>query len=278
MKIAKSLSITILSLLGLALPMTGESQVYTLSTPISGGMSLSMSDAGYSGSIGLTFNTLTETIYLDPVAQTIRQVGFVSVSPSAPNIVFNESRQVPGQFPNPPQQVSATVTVNLGLTGGGLSFDTGARPVTWNNTVQAYTVDSTIGNIPVSGSYSLLTGGQTYTGSFNYYLYNYLGWAGTYSQLSTIQYPNSISLSSMVISGGMFCEAVSSSDVADVTAANGLDMQLSPGSYMWGLVYAESFGWSSDPVTATLAVPEPSLFPILGLGLCGMIFLRRRQR
>jgi hypothetical protein len=47
MKIRKTLSITILTLLGLILPITGKSQVYTLSMPIGG--SLTMSAADYNG-------------------------------------------------------------------------------------------------------------------------------------------------------------------------------------------------------------------------------------
>jgi hypothetical protein len=230
-----------------------HAQIFHFSTPINGGMSLTMrdTDGSYSGSIYLTFTNLTETVYVNSSNGTVQQMGFVSVSPSASNIVFNESIAVAGTFPNPPTTNSAKVTVNLGLVGGGLSFDTGIHASTWNSSAQAYSIAAIIGNIPVSGSYTLVTGGTTNIGTLSYYYYPYLGNADTYSLLTTTEYPNSISLTGMGTDGGMFCEAISSGVVANVTATNGVNMVLSPGSYMWGLVYAESFTWSSSQVTAT---------------------------
>ncbi len=243
-----------LIIVGLGLAMDGRSQIYQFSTPISGGMGLTIADAngpsGSSGSISLTFTNLIETVYLDPVAETIRQVGTVSYTRSAPNISIQETQSV-SQFPNPPVNVSGTVTVTIDLSGGKLSFDTGVQPVTWSGTAQGYTFSSRIGNIPVTGSYSLVTGGQTYTGTFNYYLYNALGGADAYGWLSTAGYPASISLNGMGTDGGMFCLGISQRPLTDVVATNGFTMELAGGTYSWGLLYAEGFGWSSSEVTAT---------------------------
>ena len=243
-----------LLLAGLGLAMNGRSQVYQFSTPITGGMGLTISDAngpsGSSGSISLTFTNLLETVYLDPVGQTIRQVGIVSYTVSAHSISIQETQSV-SQFPHPPVNVSGGVTVTVDLSGGKLSFDTGVKAITWSGPEQGYTFDATIGNIPVVGSYSLATGGQTYTGTFDYYLYNALGGANTYSWLSTVGYPQSILLNRMGTYGGMFCLAISKKPLIDVVAANGFEMRLTGGTYSWGLLDAEGFGWNSPLVTAT---------------------------
>jgi hypothetical protein len=134
----------ILTIMG-ALAMNGRSQVYQFSTPISGGMGLTISDAngpsGSSGSISLTFTNLIETVYLDPVAETIRQVGTISYTPSAHNITIQETQSV-SVFPNPPLNVSGTVVVTVDLSDGKLSFDTGVKPITWSGTAQGYTFGS----------------------------------------------------------------------------------------------------------------------------------------
>ena len=96
-----------------ALAMNGRAQVYQFSTPINGSMTLSVHDAdGPSGSLGqinLTFTNLTETVYLDAQAQTIRQVGTVVYTCSATNIMSQETQSV-SVFPHPPVNVSGTVT------------------------------------------------------------------------------------------------------------------------------------------------------------------------
>lgn len=53
---------------GIGLPALAFGQTYHYSGPISGGTSLSVRDAGYSGSIGLTFSNLTLDVVLDPAA------------------------------------------------------------------------------------------------------------------------------------------------------------------------------------------------------------------
>src|ERR1035437_764781 len=129
MKISKSLNLSVLSFLCIAIPVAGHCQVYQLSTPISGYLTMSAQDlngpAGSSGGFTFTFSNLTETVYLDAVAETIRQVGVIYGPPTATNISIQETQSIPGQFPNPPTNVSGSVTVTLAPTDGGLSFDTG---------------------------------------------------------------------------------------------------------------------------------------------------------
>jgi hypothetical protein len=261
MKITKALNITVFSLLCFAIPVAGHCQIYTLSTPISGYMTMSVQDlngpSGSSGGFQLNFNSLSETIYLDPVGETLRQVGTISFTPSATNLQFQETQTVPGQFPNPPTNVSGTLTVNLAPSGGNvLSFDTGPQAVTWNPSISAYTVDATLWaqGLPMSGSYSLVTGGQTFTGSFSYTLHWWSNgqsvfFAYTFTTFSVTNYPSSIQLSGL--GDPPYYPAIFSSPgiVADVKAANGFEMKLSPG-VVQQYVDSELFVWSSPSVTA----------------------------
>lgn len=287
MRITKLLNITVLSLVSFAIPLTGHCQTYTLSTPITGSMTMSVQDlngpAGNGGGFNLTFNNLTETVYLDPVAQTIRQVGTISVTASAPSISFQETQLVPGQFPNPPQNITGNVTVTLAPTGDVLSFDTGAQAVTWNSSKGAYTFDGDLLNFKnnFTGSYSLVTGGQTYNGSFTYGLSLGDSWSGfTFNTVATAGYPNSLTLSGL---GLQFPPAItfaaSPNPAADVVAANGFQMKLSVGAErsVTGNSNGENFQWTSPgTITATL-VPEPTSLSLLAFGMFGIAFLRRRS-
>jgi hypothetical protein len=250
-----------------AFGINGHSQIYQFSTPISGYLTMSAADlngpTGSSGTINLNFNSLTETIYLDPVAGTIRQVGAISATPSAPNIQFQETQSVPGQFPNPPTNVSGIVTVNLAPTGGILSFDTGPQSVTWDAALSAYTVDAVIfaQGLPMSGSYSIVTGGQTNTGSFSYTLDYWFGGdvAFTFDAFSLTDYPSSLQLNGLGYNYGS-APFLSPGIVADVTSSNGFEMKLSTGINgisIFGNV-GELYLWSSDPVTATNIASGPA--------------------
>jgi hypothetical protein len=226
---------TALLLVSLSVQLAGQAQVYQLSTPISGSMTMDMTDlagpTGSSGSTVFTLNSLTETVYIDPVAETIRQVGSISVAPSGQDIVINETQQAPSPFPNPPHAAPGSITIYVAPSGGNImSFDTGPQPVTWNSASQNYTFDGTIYSFltPISASYSLVTGGQTYSGTVSYTLaFNGQGTTSySFGQLDTGSYPTAISLNGLGngYEGGVFSSQPSV--VADVTAANGFHMPI----------------------------------------------------
>lgn len=292
MTIINPFKATALLLLSLSVQLAGRAQVYQLSTPISGSMTMNIMDfAGPSGSSGdfqLNCNSLTETVYLDPAAQTVREVGSISVTPSAQSIVINEIQQVPSQFPNPPESVSGTITVYLAPGGGNvLSFDTGVQPATWNSASQSYAFNGAIGSFlnPIIGSYSLVTGGQTYTGTINYTLANINQYspgqlsgnsAWTFDQLNSAGYPSAISLGNLgnASQGGVYSSQPST--VADVTAADGFHMQLFPGTAGVTLA-AGDLQWSSTGSVTAYLVPEPTSIAMLGLGALVLALLRRHQ-
>src|ERR1039458_2391153 len=247
MKLTKTSCITTALILALGLPMAGQAQVYTLSTPITGSLTMSVQDlngpAGSCGSFNYNFNTLTETVYLNSVAQTIRQVGVISGTPSATIISIQETQSIPGVFPNPPTNVPGAVTVTLAPIGGALSFDTGPQPITWDAGVGAYTFNGNLSSIgSFTGTYSLVTGGQTSSGSFTYGLTvqavaNPGNTSYTFNTVSTTDYPNSVSLSGLGTSLNALqynywsLAAPSGGLVPDVVATNRFDMHLRVGIY-----------------------------------------------
>lgn len=242
--------------------LNGYSQVYQFSVPISGYITTSAQDltTGSSGALTNFFTTLDETVYLDTVSNTLRQVGTINCQPSAPNIQFQETQG----------SVSGNVTVNLGPTGGKITFDTGVVPISWTETMVSGTVPAYLFfPITFSGSYSLMTGGEIYSNSFTYttndnYNGNYAS-DNTFYELSLSNYPASIELSGL----GQCCyQGVlypSPGLVANVQASNGFDLKLSPGiePYWCCANYTpgEIFTWSSPPVTATAVTNTPSCVP-----------------
>ncbi len=218
---------------------------YTINRPLQDGMTLRFRDYEQSGGFNVSFSNLTANVYLDTVNATVRVLGYVSVSQNTNSTTYTATRSVPQTFPNPPIQVTGTVTVGLALQNSGLFFDTGYRNLSWEPSIGQYGFDGTVlTTIPVVGSYRLVTGGTTYGGQFSYQLGAQLGAALTFTRLSTLNYPASISLSAMGYTGGMFSYAAGTSSAAQVTASNGFPVNIQPGLPMWGLFNGESFNWS----------------------------------
>jgi PEP-CTERM motif len=258
-----------LMVMAFGFPASVRCQDYYVSAPITGWTELGITDYGSSsawpsGLIQLTFGTLTEHLYLDPVLHTARQVGTVSVIPSAPSILFHETQQVNGQ------PVAGDVTVYQQLVGGSLFIDTGPLPYSWNDSLHAFRVGQSnpgdgrqpadIGRIQVEGSYSLATGEQTYTGTFAYSLYSMGIPAETFSLFSTDSGP-SLSVDGLASGGGGGISVYRGTlSGASFTADDGFCMALGAG-VSDGTDY---FQWSCDPATATL-VPEPSTLVLFAL-------------
>jgi hypothetical protein len=148
------------------------------------------------------------------------------------------------------------VTVNLALSDGTLSFDTGLVTLS-NISTLVLATGLFYQGLPVSGSYSLVTGGQTYTGSFSYTI-NWISddAANTYYNLSLTGYPSSIQLSGLGNGGFSGCYFLSPGTVAEVTATNGFQLDLVPGSeyiefFEDRFSIVEAFEWGSPPTTAT---------------------------
>ena len=242
MKHIKSLTTTGLFILGFGLPMAAHCQTYQLSRTISD-IGFSFTDLGNPiGSATIPGVTFNETVIVNPGAATIEQIGSFSLPPAAFSLTNTETRSIPPIFPNPPQTLTGILTLNVAFGGGDVSFDTGAQPITYNG--QNYSViASAFQALPVELSYSLVTGGQTYTGSFDPNLFFGLNLS---SQLDTANFPNSIGLSDNPDFGP------GKVTVADFTAANGFQANI-------------------------MLVPEPSVMALGGICAIGLLVFRRRK-
>jgi hypothetical protein len=248
---------------------TAHSQIYFISMPVNGYVQLAVEDAAGttsaygSGSAG--FGTLSDTVYLDLNADTIREVGSVSLGGNC-GFTFNDGRIVAGS--NGLQSVDANVTVNLTVPSV-LSFDTGVQPLLWVPAIQSYEFTATLGSVPVTGTYSVVTGGQTYTGSLSYNLFT--GMLLLFQQVSTSSYPAFITLTGL--HGGELQHP--GPQLVYFTALNGLNIELQAGEQDGTYGY----GWNLKPmeIEAEL-IPEPSSLALLALGACTLTALHRRGR
>ena len=214
---------------------------------------------------GVSLDTLTETVTLDLNAQTIRQTGFISGSSVPCSSVWASSYPLSGQ------QIPFSLTITQSLREGGMSFDTGTQPLTWDSVSQSYKFDGRFtGAVPVDGSYSLTTGGEILTGSFSYDLTpattlqprTYSGLMTGAGQAITL-IPSSLYPQQYVSPG--------SHGVIDVTAANGVHLVCIPG-------YAtDQWDWLNWGVDSVTLVPEPSVAALAGLGAIALMIFRRRS-
>jgi hypothetical protein len=240
MKISHTLQITATLILGLG-PVIGhaQTQTYYYSGPISAWSELDLSPAGLgydSPGYEITFGTLTETLYYNPVAQTLEQVGSVTVSPAS--VSFN----IEGSIFTPGESGSATLTVG---NNGTVSFDNTIAGFAFGSGAEGWAF-----SVPVSGSG--IYNGQAFSGGWNIYF-----------ELFTE--PVAVSPTSLT-----FTEtSLGSLDDQGSYVIPGTDLKdaVSDGTY--------SYSWQQEDAVAT-AVPEASSPALLGLGLSALAFMRRR--
>ena len=242
MKISRTLQIVATLILGLW-PVTGHAQTYFYSGPVSGYIDAELTPEGFGeGGFAVIFNTLTESLYYNPVAQTVEESGSVTYGPSSGT--FNIS----SDFLSGPQE-SGTATLTVG-NNGSVSFDQ-----TWN-VYNGYTALNLL--FPVSGSG--IYNGQAFAGSWN------IGFT-LYTKISAVS-PTSLTFSEFGNADGtpMGAEHQGPNPVIPGTDLNvGND----DSTYY--------YGWSLGPVVA-MAVPEPNSIALLVIGLTALAFLRPRLR
>jgi hypothetical protein len=239
------------SLLFAVLP--SRSQEYSIATPVNARLQLAVMDYAFqdggSPSVGastfIQVSALTGTLYYDAAAQTIQQVGSISLDgPANVSLSFDEHVHINGE----PQ--SATVTLDFSLPTT-LSFDTGVQPLNGSGNSFYFTAPA----VPIYGTYSILAGEETLSGTFSYDLLfpTCLAQIGdvTATDMTLTEGPSSYNFRGWRITSGLM-------------ATNGMTFNLvggiSDGTY--------SSSWELDPATAT-AVPEPGCgaFVILGLAV-----------
>ena len=138
------------------LKVSSQTQTYTLSTPISGTLTMGVGGGGITPylegveSYNLNLTNLSEVIYIDPTAKTIRQIGTISYFPDAnTNLMFVQN----GTAGTPLWSFTLAAVSNV------LTFDSGVVP---------YSIDNTSGlvNIDPSGSY-LYGFSNTFIGTYS---------------------------------------------------------------------------------------------------------------
>ncbi len=147
-------------LLAMAFVDAAAGQSYTFTTPVSGGSEVDLSfGAGSSGGMVTSFGTLNETLYYDPLAQTLRQVGSVSLAPSNGSFPIQWFA-----WPGPPASApTGTASLVIGDGTGRLAFDTGIQPISPGSDQYYWTL-----TLPVSGACTVVNGGQTNSGSVDF--------------------------------------------------------------------------------------------------------------
>ena len=243
MKFTRTLQIVGILILGLG-QVTGHSQTYSYSGPVSGWTEVDLTPSGYGdrGQFVTTFGTLTETLYYDPVAQTLREVGSVTVNPASGSFNIDGNSFV---YPYTWEYGSATLTVG---NNGSFSFDHTTFDVTPGGGGIGLSSQASELHVPVSGSG--IYNGQAFAGSWNIDLL-----VGT--EISALS-RTSLTFSEFRASGADHgVPVVPGTDLCDA---------ISDGTYYWS--------WGLDSAVAT-AVPEPNSLLLLGLGLSALAFLRR---
>jgi hypothetical protein len=196
--------------------------------------------------------TISDTVVINPTAYTIEQSGSISLSAASESFQAMDTQMVitdPG-FPLPPTTnlVAGTLTMNFDFAGGTFKFDTGTRPLTWNGSSYTFNSETSV-DLPMSISYSLVTGGQTYSGTDGSVDLNFPLTLG--NQLDIGNYPTSISVSPSFSWVDQWDYSIAT--VANITAAD---------------------GFQAD-ILAT--VPEPSSLAVLGCGLVAFTLIKRRK-
>ena len=254
MKITSILKLVSTGLMSLALPSMGQDYEYQFSAPINGWFQQGAADPGldYQG-IGQIFNfgTLSETVYYNPTANTIQQVGSFSISPTDFSGSFQDNKSVGGNL------IPATVAVNYVLNNGNsiVSFNSGVQPVGVNPAMNW--------SIPFSESITVTTGGQTYQSLMSGYI----------PEANTITSVSQFSPSSIVISQGYqnSSEEIGSQYDCDISASDGWSAEIVDGIGDGSL----SEYYYVSPVTAT-AVPEPGVDWLAGFA--SVLTILRCQR
>jgi hypothetical protein len=251
MKIYRTLQIVVTLIVGLG-AVTGQSQIqtYYYSGPVNGYVGVDLTPgSGYYGGFGITFGTLTETLYYDPVTQSIvEQVGSLTINPSSGSFNIVNANGMTHVVVG-----SANLTVG---NDGSFSFD--------RNRIYAYFNGNRVftPGISYSDLYVPVTGngvyqGQAFSGNWNIDL-------SLYTQVDAVN-PTSLTFSESP-SGSAYYSAGSGVAIPSLGLNEGT--QDNTYYYAWGL--------NQVVATATTAAPEPNSIALLGLGLSALAFLRRR--
>jgi hypothetical protein len=224
--------------IGLA-PISGLAQIqtYHYSGAVDGWADVDLSPSGLgAGGFEATFGALSETLYYNPVAGTLEQVGSVTVNPSGTPVNIQGSLFAPGAG-------SATLTVG---NNGSFSFDDTFTGVTVGGPEAGTTL---LVPVSASGTYN----GSAFTGNWDIDIQDYL----------TIDAVGPASLTFTESSLGSF----SAGQGVSVVPGTNLRDATSDNTYY--------YSWNVDALALTAVPDEANSFALLGIGLLALAILRR---
>jgi PEP-CTERM motif len=241
--------ITAASIIALALDLTltTRAQVYQF-TQIDPLYSAAVSQNGKGvGELYMPNCAVANSITINQGAGTVQDSGTIDIPAATATFNFQQTQSLAAVFPNPPQNVTGDISVTLSYAGGFIPFNTGIQSLAFQGgTIWGFNGSADL-SVPLTLSYSLMTGGQTYTGSINTTLGATIDCGST---INIANYPSSIQLipdkSPLVSNGSDFL-------TINVTATDGFQFN--------GLTVS----------------PEPSTFALLGIGGLGLLMVLRRK-
>jgi hypothetical protein len=236
---------------------SGQDYEYQFTAPITGQFQQGAADPRNSWQgIGqlFDFGTLTETLYYNPTANTLQQMGSFTLSATTFSGSFEDNKITSGG-----SLVPATVLVTYTLNNGNST-------VSFNSGVLLVGADPAMNwSIPFTEAITVMTGGQSYDSVLS----------GNISEANTITSISEFTPGSVVISQGIPDSSVNIYDpnlVDTVNAADGWSANIYDAAgdgYLGESYYV-------NPVTA-YAVPEPGTLIMFSAGAFGLMLIFRRQ-
>jgi hypothetical protein len=241
--------------INITLSSPGQDYEYQFTAPITGQFQQGAWDLSYGQGIGqlFYFGTLTETVYYNPTANTLDQIGSFTLSATEFSGSFQDNKVISGSV------IPATVSVVYILNGGNstVSFNSGFLSVGANPAMDW--------SIPFTESITVTTGGQNYSDILS----------GSIPEGNTITSISQFTPESIVLSQGYnsdYAQIFDSSDVDIVSASDGWFGDIFDGVDDGSLIETYNVG----PVTAN-AVPEPGSWTMFSLGGFGLMIAFRRR-
>jgi hypothetical protein len=242
--VIKTAVVLALSIIGIS---TAKAQIYQFSA-VDPQFIVNVGSDAVTGQLTMPNCAFTDTVTINEGNGTIEDAGSVSIPSTSLTLTYQQSQTLKAVFPNPPQTIIGDATVSFSLTGGVFAFDTGVQPLIYEGgSLWGFSGNTSL-QIPTEISYSLTTGGQTYSGSLASYV-NAVFHPG--STIDVTGYPGSIEL---IPDNGPL---ISNQGPAGVPAVQ--------------LIAANGFQFTAG------VAPDPSSVSLMALGALGFVFTTRRR-